>query len=70
MDLGFIASNSVDVNIADDEEPYGTVRVVDSDDDRPVAPLNHYWKLRVSLEFKFLGKSLKTVGNLIPYRIS
>ena len=29
----------------------------------------HYWKLRVSLEFKFLGKSLKTVGNLIPYRI-
>jgi hypothetical protein len=35
----FIASNSVDVEIVDDEEPYGTPRAVDSDDDRPVAPL-------------------------------
>ena len=40
MDLGFIASNSVDVNIADDEEPYGTTRAIDSDDDRLVAPLS------------------------------
>ena len=40
MDLGFIASNSVDVNIVDDEESYGTTRAVDSDDDRPVAPLS------------------------------
>jgi hypothetical protein len=34
VDPGFIASNSVDVNSADDEEPYGTARVVDSEDDR------------------------------------
>ena len=40
MDLGFIASNSVDVNIVDDEEPYGTARAVDSDDDSPIAPLS------------------------------
>ena len=40
MDLGFIASNSVDVHIADDEEPYGTARPVDSDDDRSVAALS------------------------------
>jgi hypothetical protein len=36
----FIASNSVDVQIVDDEEPYGTARAVDSDDDRPVPPLS------------------------------
>jgi hypothetical protein len=30
----------------------------------------HYWKLRGSLVFEFLGKDLKTVGNLIPYGIS
>jgi len=35
-----MASNSVDVDIADDEEPYGTARAVDSDDDRPVAALS------------------------------
>ena len=35
-----MASNSVDVDIADDEEPYGTSRAVDSDDDRPVAALS------------------------------
>ena len=40
VDLEFIVSNSVDVNIADDEEPYGTTKAVDSDDDRPVAPLS------------------------------
>ena len=40
MDLGFMASNSVDVDIADDEEPYGTARAVDFDDDRPVAALS------------------------------
>lgn len=40
MDPGFIASNSVDVDIVDDEEPYGTARAVDSDDDRPVAGLS------------------------------
>ena len=40
VDTGFIASNSVDVNIMDDEEPYGTARAVDSDDDHPVAPLS------------------------------
>jgi len=34
------ASNSVDVEIADEEEPYGTARAVDSDDDRPVPPLS------------------------------
>ena len=33
------ASNSVDVEIADEEEPYGTARAVDSDDDRPIPPL-------------------------------
>jgi hypothetical protein len=40
VDPAFIASNSVDVNIEDDEEPYGTARAVDSDDDRLVAPLS------------------------------
>jgi hypothetical protein len=40
VDLGFIASNNVDVDIMDDEEPYGTARAVDSDDDRPVAGLS------------------------------
>jgi hypothetical protein len=30
----------VDVEIVDDEEPYGIARVIDSDDDRPVAPLS------------------------------
>jgi hypothetical protein len=40
VDLAFIASNSVDVNIEDDEEPYGTTRAIDSDDDRPVASLS------------------------------
>jgi hypothetical protein len=29
----------VDVEIDDDEEPRGTARAVDSDDDRPVSPL-------------------------------
>jgi len=32
------ASNSVDVEIADEKEPYGTARAVDSDDD----PLYHH----------------------------
>ena len=40
VDLGFMASNSVDVDIADDEETYGTTRAIDSDDDRPVAALS------------------------------
>ena len=40
VDPGFIASNSVDVDIADDEEHYGTARAIDSDDDRPVAALS------------------------------
>jgi hypothetical protein len=40
VDPAFIVSNSVDVNIEDDEEPYSIARVVDSDDDRPVAPLS------------------------------
>ena len=40
VDPGFIASNSVDVNILDNEEPYGTARVVDSDDEHLVAPLS------------------------------
>jgi hypothetical protein len=40
VDPSFIASKSVDVNIEDDEEPYGTARAIDSDDDRPVAPLS------------------------------
>jgi hypothetical protein len=31
------ASNSVDVQIVDDEEPYGITRAIDSDDDRPIA---------------------------------
>ena len=35
-----MASNSVDVDIVDDEEPYGTTRTVDSDDDRLVAALS------------------------------
>jgi hypothetical protein len=40
VDPGFIASNSVDVDIVDDGEPYGTTRAIDSNDDRPVAPLS------------------------------
>ena len=40
VDPGFIASNSVDINIVDAEESYSTARVVDSDDDRPVAVLS------------------------------
>ena len=40
VDPGFVASNSVDVDIADDEEPYGTARAVDSDDDCPVTALS------------------------------
>ena len=40
VNQGFIDSNSMDVNILDDEEPYGTARAIDSDDDRPVAPLS------------------------------
>lgn len=39
MDQFCRASNSVDVQIDDDEEPYRTARVVDSDEDRPVAAL-------------------------------
>ena len=35
-----MASNSVDVDITDDEEPYGIARAIDSDDDRPVAALS------------------------------
>jgi hypothetical protein len=38
--LRFGSSNSVDVNIDDDNDPYATARAVDSDDDRPVAPLS------------------------------
>jgi hypothetical protein len=30
----------VDVNIDDDNDPYATAMAVDSDDDRPVAPLS------------------------------
>jgi hypothetical protein len=30
----------VDVNSVDDEEPYGTGRAIDSEDDRPVAALS------------------------------
>lgn len=30
------ASNSVDVQIDDGEEPYGTARAIKSDDDRPI----------------------------------
>ena len=44
VDPGFMASNSVDVDIADDEEPYGTARSVDSDDDRPVVALSEQEK--------------------------
>jgi hypothetical protein len=40
VDPGFIASYIVDVDIVDDEEPYGTTRAVDSDDDHPVAGLS------------------------------
>ena len=40
VDPGFMASNSVDVDITDDEEPCGTARAIDSDDDRPVAALS------------------------------
>ena len=35
-----MGSNSVDVDIVDDKEPYGTASVVDSDDDRPVVALS------------------------------
>ena len=34
------ASNSVNVQIEDDEEPYKMSRAIDSDDDRPVPPLS------------------------------
>ena len=34
------ASNSFNVQIEDDEEPYETARAIDSDDDRPVPPLS------------------------------
>jgi len=34
------ASNSVNVQIEDDEEPYETARAIDSDDDRLVPPLS------------------------------
>ena len=34
------ASNSVDVHIENDEEPYEIARAIDSDDDRPVPPLS------------------------------
>jgi hypothetical protein len=40
VDPSFIASNNVDVNIEDDEEPYGIARAVDFDDDHPVLPLS------------------------------
>ena len=40
VDPGFTASNNVDVDIADDEEPYGIARAVDSNDDRPVVALS------------------------------
>ena len=40
VDVGFMPSNSVDVDIVDDEEPYGTARAVDSDDDCPVTALS------------------------------
>jgi hypothetical protein len=33
------ASNSVDVQIEDEEEPYEAARALDSDDDRPVQEL-------------------------------
>jgi hypothetical protein len=39
-DLGFIASNSVDVNIEDDDEPYAIARAIDSDDGRPILDLS------------------------------
>ena len=48
--------------------------VMDNDDACIYNPLLqmplHYWKLRVSLGFEFLGKRPKTVGNLSPYGIS
>jgi hypothetical protein len=28
---------------------------------------NHYWNLHVSLELKFLGECIKTVGTVFPY---
>jgi hypothetical protein len=34
------ASNSVDVQIEDEEEPYENARALDSDNDRPVEELN------------------------------
>jgi hypothetical protein len=40
VDPGFIASNSVDVDIDDDEEPYDIVRAVDSNDDCLVVVLS------------------------------
>jgi hypothetical protein len=40
VDPGFIASNSVDVDIDDEEEPYGTARAVDSDNDCPIVALS------------------------------
>jgi hypothetical protein len=35
------ASNSVDVQIEDEEEPYEATRALDSNDDRPVQELIH-----------------------------
>ena len=43
-----MASISIDVDIADDEEPYGTARAVDSDDDRPVVTRNRAHQTLVS----------------------
>jgi hypothetical protein len=34
------ASNSVDVQTTDEEEPYGTARAIDSNDDYPAAALS------------------------------
>jgi hypothetical protein len=39
MDQICTASNSVDVQIEDEEEPYEAARTLDSDDDRPVQEL-------------------------------
>jgi hypothetical protein len=36
------ASNSVDVQIEEEEEPYEATRALDSDDDRPVQELIHF----------------------------
>jgi hypothetical protein len=39
----------VDVQIDDDEEPYGNARVVDSDDDCPVATLSEEDMVRIRI---------------------